>query len=63
MFLTYVIKVEKREVLSLYFKHIHVLLFFSVFFFQENYPYMVKVNNFDSYPILAHLDQANLICF
>ena len=47
MFLTYVIKVDKREVLRLYFEHIHVLLlFFVVFFFQENYPYGVKVNNF-----------------
>ena len=31
MFLTYVIKVDKREVLRLYFKHIHVLLLFLVF--------------------------------
>ena len=31
MFLTYVIKVDKREVLRLYFKHIYVLLLFSVF--------------------------------
>ena len=30
-FLTYVIKVDKREVLRLYFKHIHVLLLFLVF--------------------------------
>ena len=27
MFLTYVIKVDKTEVLRLYLKHIHVLLF------------------------------------
>ena len=32
MFLTYVIEVDKREVLCRqYFKHIHVLLFFLVF--------------------------------
>ena len=31
MFLTYVIKVDKREVLRLYFKHIHVVLLFSVY--------------------------------
>ena len=31
MFLTYVIKVDKREVLRLYFEHIHVLLLFLVF--------------------------------
>ena len=31
MFLTYVIKVDKTEVLRLYFKHIHVLLLFLVF--------------------------------
>ena len=28
---TYVIRVDKREVLRLYFKHIHVLLLFLVF--------------------------------
>ena len=31
MFLTFVIKVDKREVLRLYFKYIHVLLLFLVF--------------------------------
>ena len=31
MFLTYVIKVDKREVPRLYFKHIHVLLLSLVF--------------------------------
>ena len=31
MFLTYVIKIDKREVLRLYFEHIYVLLLFSVF--------------------------------
>ena len=31
MFLTYVIKVDKREILRLYLKHIHVLLLFLVF--------------------------------
>ena len=46
MFLTYVIQVDKIEVLRLYFKHIYVLLFFQ--FFQENYPYAVEVNNSDS---------------
>ena len=30
MFLRYVIKVDKREVLRLYFKHIHVLMLFLV---------------------------------
>ena len=30
-FLTCVIKVDKKEVLGLYFKHIHVLLLFVVF--------------------------------
>ena len=47
MFLTCVIQVDKREVTRLYLKHIYVLLFFFQFF-QENYPYVVKVNNFDS---------------
>ena len=31
MFLTYVIKVDKKEVLRLYFEHIDVPLLFSVF--------------------------------
>ena len=31
MFMTNVIKVDKREVLRLYFKHIHVLLWVLVF--------------------------------
>ena len=31
MFLTYVIKVDKREVLRLYYKHICVVLLFSDF--------------------------------
>ena len=31
MFLTYVIKVDKREVLRLCFEHIHVLLLFLCF--------------------------------
>ena len=31
MFLTYIIKVDKREILMLSFKHIHVLLLFLVF--------------------------------
>ena len=30
-FLTYVIKVDEREVLRLYFKHIYMLLLFLVF--------------------------------
>ena len=37
MFLTYVIEVDKRDVLRLYFKHIHVLLLVLVFV-QKNYP-------------------------
>ena len=44
MFLTDVIKVDKREVLRLYFEHIYVLLLSSVF--QKNYPYSVTVNDF-----------------
>ena len=44
MFLTDVMKVDEREVLRLYYKHIHLLLLFLVF--QENYPYGMKVNNF-----------------
>ena len=60
MFLKYVIKIDKRKVLRLYFEHFHVLLLFIVF--QENYPYAVKVNNFGSYLLLYPLDQANLIC-
>ena len=31
MFLRYVIKVDKREVLKVYFEHIYMLLLFSVF--------------------------------
>ena len=31
MFLTHVIKVDKREVFRLYYKHIHVFLLFLVF--------------------------------
>ena len=61
MFFIYVIKVDKREVLRLYFEHIYVLLLFSLFL--ENYPYAVKVNNFGSYPIFDFLGQANSICF
>ena len=61
MFLTYVIKADKREVFSLYVKHIHVLLLFLGF--QENYHYVVKINNFGSYPSFDPLDQANLRCF
>ena len=61
MFLTYVIKVDTREVPRLYYKHIHVLLLFLVS--QENYPYAVKVNHFGSYPSFGPLDQANLRCF
>ena len=61
MFLTYVIKVDKREVLRLYFKHIHMLLLFLVF--PGKLPLVVKVNNFGSYPLFDPLDQANLRCF
>ena len=62
MFLTYAIKVDKREVLRLYFKHIHVLLLFLVF--PGKLPsYTVKVNNFGSHPSFDPLDQANLRCF
>ena len=62
MFLTFVIKPDIREILRLYY----ILSIFSCFccfrFFQENYPYAVKVNNFGLYPIFDPLDQANLIC-
>ena len=61
MFLTYVIKVDKREVLRLYFEHIHVLLLFLVF--PGKLPLAVKMNNFGSYPSFDPLDQANLRCF
>ena len=61
MFLTYVIKVDKREVPRLYFEHIYVLLLFSVF--QENYHYAVEVNNFWLYAFFDPLDQANFISF
>ena len=61
MFLTYVINLDKGEVLMLFFEHIHLLLLLLVF--QENYLYSVKVNNFGSYPSFDPLDQANLICF
>ena len=46
-----VIKVDKGEILRLYFEHICMGLLCSVFF-QENYPYAVKVNNLCSYHIL-----------
>ena len=70
MFLTYfinvvdkgVIKVDKGEIVRVYFKHTCVPLLFSVFF-QENYPYVFKVNNFGSYRIFGPPDQANLIYF
>ena len=61
MVLTYVIRVDKREVLRLYFKHIHMLLLFLVF--PGKLPLAVKVNNFGSYPLFDPLDQANLRCF
>ena len=63
MFLTYVIKVDKRDIFRLYFKHtcIHVVLVFLVF--QENYLYVVKVNNFGSYPLCDLLNQTSLISF
>ena len=49
--LTYVIQVDKREVLRLYFKHIYGFCCFR--FFQDNHPNAVKVNKFGSYPIFA----------
>ena len=42
MFLTYLIKADKREVPRLYVKHIRVLFLFLVF--QENYLYVIKVD-------------------
>ena len=61
MFLTYVIKVDKREVCKLYLKHIHMLLLLLVF--PGKLPYAVKVNNFGSYPLFDSLDHAYLRCF
>ena len=61
MLLTYVIKVDKREALSLYFMHIHMLLLYLVF--PGKLPLAVKVNNFGSYPSFDSLDQAHLKCF
>ena len=120
MFLRYVNKGDKRELLRLFFEHIYMLLLFpgfpgklplcdqseefgsypsfdpldqahlkcfwdmssklikekysryilSIFicfccfqFFQENYPYAIKVKNFGSYPSFGPLDQAHLRCF
>ena len=60
MFSTCVIKVDKREVPRLYFKHIHMLLLFLVF--PGKLPLAVKVNNFGSYPSFDPLDQAYLKC-
>ena len=45
MFVAYVIKVDNREVPSLYFEHIYVLLLFLAFF-QKNCHCAIKVNNF-----------------
>ena len=61
MFLRYVIKVDKREVHRLYYKHIHMLLLCLVF--PGKLPISVKVNNFGSYPSFDPLDQAHLKCF
>ena len=61
MFLTYVIKVDTREVLG------YILSIFMCYccfwFFQENYPSALIVNNFDSYALFDPLDQANFIPF
>ena len=54
----YVIKVDKREVLRLYFKHIYVLLLFLGL--PGSYAYVVKVNNFYSNHISDPLDQARI---
>ena len=51
MFLTNFINVDNIAVLRQNFKHICMLLFFL--FFQENYPYVVKVNNFVDIHYLA----------
>ena len=61
MFLTCVIKVDKREVLRSYFKHICVVWLFLDF--PEKLPLCRKGNDFGSYPFFDSLDQANLICF
>ena len=61
MFLTYVIKVYKREVLRLYFENIHVLLLVLVF--TGKLPLCIENNNFGLHPSFDSLDQANLRCF
>ena len=62
MFMTYVIKVDKKEVLMLYFKHICVVsLFLDI---PGNYLCAAtEENNFGAYPFFDPLDQANLRCF
>ena len=61
-FLTYVIKVDKREVLRLYFEHIYVLLLFLVY--PGKLPsYSQGEYNFGSYTSFDALDQVNLRCF
>ena len=63
MFLTSVIEVDKREVLSAG-NILSIFMCFCCFkISQENYPYAVKVNDFGSCPSFDPLDQANLICF
>ena len=63
IFFTYVIKVDKREVLRLYLKHICVLLLFLVSPVKLPFCSQLKVNNFGSYPLFDPLDHANLTCF
>ena len=61
IFLTYVIKVDAREVFRLYFKHIHVLLLILVF--PGKLPLCSQSESFWVISIIWPLDQANLRCF
>ena len=63
MFLTYVIKVDKTEVLMLYFKHICVVSLFLDF--SGKLPLCCKRELFwvDISIFFTPLDQANLKCF
>ena len=62
-FLIYVIKVDKTEVLRLYFKQIYVLLLVSVLPGIQSYSYAVRKNHFGSYPLFDPLDYAKFILF
>ena len=55
----YVIKIDKREVLRLYFEQIYVLLLVSNFL--GNFTLCGNSDNFGSYPLFGPLDQANFM--